>query len=395
MCAFSKESWLMGDDLTVARRFCDSVQGELEGLIEAVCAQPCAAPDVLIGSLDKIQAGAKSLHARAIFRAAQTVVNAVNDRAPLPTVQGRVLSLNKLFLQYESGLNDIAPRPANIEGDTEIEDVAPKMDAIFSCDAPPMPDIEARYRAARAGLVPLMGLAKVGVERESLTKLADFSDDELEGLQVVELDEADGVGDDTSLDITTPLEDLTDVAAPDVAEINVTALTSPVMEKSQTAAPVSFENLMDGFITQALHEARLTEKTVSVSYAADGVTIGAARVAAAQNVLDHIARTCVRSILERPEARRARGQSGAGHIAVTVTQNQSATTISIECPGAPLGVSAFMPPQDKSASRLEGLMITPGPNAADDLAHIVVSLPRARKEKLAESMTVSAAEIAS
>ena len=392
----------MGDDLTVARRFCDSVQGELEGLIEAVCAQPCAAPDVLIGSLDKIQAGAKSLRARAIFRAAQTVVNAVNDRAPLPTVQGRVLSLNTLFLQYESGLNEIAPRPANVEGHEEAETLEPEIlepetDAVFTPDAPPMPDIEARYRAARAGLAPLMGLTKVGPERESLTKLASFSEDEIEG-QLVSLETADVLKGEPIEQIVAPLEGLEDPLKLTTTELDVTALTSPVPPKTQSSVPIAFEILMDGFITQALHEARLTEKTVSVSYAADGVTIGAERVNAAQHVLDHIARTCVRSILEKPETRRARGQSGAGHIAVTVTQNHSATTISVKCPGAPLGVSAFMPSQDMTASRLEGMMITPGPHAADELAHIVVSVPRARKQKLTEPMdddVISAAEIAS
>jgi len=167
----------MGDDLTAARRFCDSVRSDMSALMEGVCAQPCAAEDVLLGSLVRIQSGAKRLHARAIFRAAQTVVNAVNDSAPLPTVQGRILSLNKLVVQYEGGLDDIAPRPANVEHDIQ-EPVDSSL--VFADAEPPMPDIEARFRAARAALLPLMSFAQTGADREALARLAKFSDNEID-----------------------------------------------------------------------------------------------------------------------------------------------------------------------------------------------------------------------
>jgi len=163
----------MGDDLTAARRFCNSVRSDMGALIDGVSAQPCAAPDILIGSLDSIQSGAKQLKARAIFRAAQTVVNAVNDRAPLPTLQGRILSLNKLFTQYEDGLDDIAPRPAN--GALADHELLPKLSETKSHDEA----LDARYTAARQALAPLMGFTQDRPEREGLIKLAGFTAAEL------------------------------------------------------------------------------------------------------------------------------------------------------------------------------------------------------------------------
>ena len=52
--------------------------------------------------------------------------------------------------------------------------------------------------------------------------------------------------------------------------------------------------------------------------------------------------------------------------------------ISIDCPGAPLPVSAFMPPADNAqAKQISGLEIMAGENGADTLTHIVLTLPAA------------------
>ena len=370
----------MGDDLTAARRFCDSVRSDMSALMEGVCAQPCAAEDVLLGSLVRIQSGAKRLHARAIFRAAQTVVNAVNDSAPLPTVQGRILSLNKLVVQYEGGLDDIAPRPANAEHDIQEPVDSP---LVFADAEPPMPDIEARFRAARAALLPLMSFAQTGADREALARLAKFSDNEIDAQK--DIQEAD-ITLETLSEAIEPLK----LELEDVSSLETQSSSLPPKSEARSSyagRPTDFESLMPSFISHALQEARLTEKTVSVSYGADGVSVAQANAPALQSLLEHIAQTLVRSVVERPETRRARGQSGAGHIAVTATQSPKTLTVSIECPGAPLAISAFR----SAALNVPGLTITPGANAHDQLTHIVLTLPR----KAAAGSPAKVSEIAS
>ncbi len=403
----------MGDDLTAARRFCNTVRSDMSTLIDGVCAQPCAAPDVLIGSLDSIQSGAKQLKARSIFRAAQTVVNAVNDRAPLPTLQGRVLSLNKLICQYEGGLNDIAPRPANgaLAYDNQFD---------------PLPtgktDLDARYKAARDALAPIIGLSRKGPERDNLFSLANFSNAELAAQMETpekppEKLAADLPSDivleslfDENVGIDMPTSLLSEAAGPSETALLETKMSGTALSKftpepifTQPAAmqsireidfarQIDFETLMPDFISQALQEARQTDKTVSVSYAADGVSLDHKQLTAFQALFDHIAKTLVGSVLERPETRRRRGASGAGHIAITATQSSTKISISIECPGTALAVSAYMP----TGQSVEGLIITPGGNAKEGHAHIVLTAPRRKRAvPSASSSGTASAEMAS
>jgi|GEM_PF-2793259 len=357
----------MGDDLTAARRFCNSVRSDMSALIDGVSAQPCAAPDILIGSLDSIQSGAKQLKARAIFRAAQTVVNAVNDRAPLPTLQGRILSLNKLFTQYEDGLDDIAPRPAN--GALADHELLPKLSETKSHDEA----LDARYTAARQALAPLMGFTQDRPEREDLIKLAGFTAAELKTTAAEEASSIDAV-------LEPLFQEPADITEqPDAVlpkSIAAPLFTQPAAMKSlrqiDAARHVEFETLMPDFISHALQEARQSDKTVSVSYAAEDVSVAYEQLTAFQSLLSHIAKRLVGSVLERPETRRGRGLSGAGHIAITATQTSGKISVSIECPGKALAASAYMP----TGQSVEGLIITPGGEARADHAHIVLTAPR-------------------
>jgi len=271
----------MGDDLTAARRFCNTVRSDMSALIDGVCARPCAAPDVLIRSLDSIQSGAKQLKARSIFRAAQTVVNAVNDRAPIPTVQGRILSLNKLIAQYETGLNDIAPRPANgVLADDDLPALLPTGET----------DLDARYNAARDALAPMMGLSRKGPERDNLVSLANFSDAELkDAVNRFEKLQADGPSDivleslfssDAEMEIepafsspallieSAPAKN----AAPDITFSEFPSdplFTQPAALQSireiDFAREIEFETLMPEFISQSLQEARQTERRAAAA----------------------------------------------------------------------------------------------------------------------------------
>ncbi len=329
----------MGDDLKIARRFCDTIRADISALIEGVSAPPFVAlPTPLIHRLASIQSEAKIAHARGIYRAAQTVIDGLNDDAPLATVQGRVLSLKTLATQYEQGLDEIAPKPANVAA-TVQDVIAPEVrvseDAEVICTDVAM---TARYDAAREALRPLMAFAQPA-EREALNAVAGF-----------------------------------DAIAQAPAQI----YRSPEM--------VDFETLMPGFTSHALHCARQCAKTVSVSYSCEGAALSRGQAHAMQAVLAHIAETFVSGVLEPAETRRARGENGAGHIALTAKSIGEQVSVSIDCPSgpllasassasvstAPLSVSAFIPPLHSVA----GFNMTPGENMQNGLCHIVLSLSR-------------------
>ncbi len=338
----------MGDDLKIARRFCATIRADIATLIKGVSA---AVPNSLIPLLASIQFEAKIAHARGIYRAAQTVIDAINDGAPLATVQGRVLSLNALATQYEQGLDEIAPQAANVPANVVVsaEDaIAPEVSEIIAPET--SEDIEvictdaaitARYDAAREALRPLMGFAQPA-ERKALNAVAGFDDAE-------------------------------------IAPIAKVAIPSTPIYRSPEK--VDFETLMPGFTSHALHCARQCAKTVSVSYSCEGVTLSRGQAQALQAVLAHIAETFVSGVLEPAETRRARGQSGAGHIALTAKSIGEQVSVSIDCPSGPLlaaasntplSVSAFIP----SMHGVSGFNMTPGENMRNGLCHIVLSLSR-------------------
>lgn len=357
----------MGDNLTYAREFCQSSRKDIEAIVSGICAEPCAAPDVLVSSLSSIQQGAKQARARAIYRAAQTVVDSVLASAAKPTIQGRVLSLNKLITQFEQGLNEIQPKPANSDypsaGEIETAEAAPNLIQGASED---------RFAQAREILMPLMGLAR-DEERGALETLSALSFAPLNETNTQDIDAAGGLFAPQASGVTESTVD-----------------TAPITPQADSSQIVDFEILMPAFTSEALQTARHSQKTVSVSYAANDVGLSKQQADALQPVLSHIANTLVSRVLERPELRRARAESGSGHIALTASETNNLLTISIECPGKALSISAFMP-ESHSAS---GLSIMLGAKMQDSkCAHIVVKLPRRAASKLSAA-SLSVQEIA-
>lgn len=342
----------MGDSLTYAREFCQNSRKDIEAIVSGICAEPCAAPDVLVSSLSSIQQGAKQVRARAIYRAAQTVVDSVLSSAAKPAIQGRVLSLNKLIAQYEQGLNEIQPCPANLDtpADTAAASASPAKTRDTTPDIPSDTHHD-RFAHAREILMPLMGLAR-GEEQGALQTLSALSfDSQDEGPAQDTLGEAGDV-----------------FAAADKSRENA----ENFIEQPDSSQLVDFEILMPAFTSEALQAARHSQKTVSVSYAANDVSLSQQQADALQPVLTHIANILVSSALERPELRRARAESGSGHIALTAIKTYDELAISIECPGKTLPVSAFAP----ASHSVSGLSVILGSKMlGNNCAHVVLKLP--------------------
>ena len=363
----------MGDDLTAARRFCGQATTSMELLMAAISNSSVCAPHILVEYLADVQSQAKSQHAIAIYRAAQNVIDAVLGCASLERVQGRALSLNKLIVQYQAGLDEIAPAPANapeLAGKAK-RDLAPEdtsgAAATMPHDPPPVPSakdaaLAAKYDQARAALRPLMGLTKTPSEAAALSRLAGFTSSELSAAK----------GQEPSSDEAQAAEANT----PAAPQNTISPIYQSGPQETTASLDVDFETLMPQFTSEALQAARQTQKTVSVSYAAEDVRLSFAQAQALQPVLQHIAQKIVTGVLERPETRARRGESSAGHIALTASQHAGRVSISMDCPGAPMVISAFTP----NVHNVKGLAITPGEHTAQGLMHIILSLP-AREDK--------------
>lgn len=104
-----------GDDLLRAREFCSAARGEMDAILMADRGSDCAPgrdPHWLSERLSGVQRGAKRMRARAIYRSAQDVLSVVqgrHDHVPInwPIVDGRLVVLNKLIHQYSDGLDDV------------------------------------------------------------------------------------------------------------------------------------------------------------------------------------------------------------------------------------------------------------------------------------------------
>lgn len=248
----------IGDNLTDARAFVTSTVTSMDILLSDARLNS----SLTQSTLKEIQAAAKSLHARGIYRAAQSVLNCYSSTCSQPKIDGRLMALYKLVAQYGEGLDEIAPIVTE-------ETLASRQD-----------ELDARYAAACEALIPLIKFS--GETAPALQRLA--------GLNV---------------DLPT-----------------------------KTAEPqVSFESLMPDVTNSALRAARTQGKSVSVSYAADGLAVADSQVEAVRGQLEDIVTQLVRTRIASPNTRAAKGLSRGGHIDISAKETSKGLDISVECDG--------------------------------------------------------------
>ena len=252
----------MGDDLKQARNFIDATMAEMDILLSdaRMEREPSEA------ALTRVQSGAKLMQARGIYRAAQTVLDAYDRAMGQAQIDGRLMALYKLVIQYAEGLDEIAPAAVNEDGMNDIE--------IIDNSA------QDRFDAARDILIPLLPLA--GETSPALKFLAGLS-----------------------------------------------------AELPQTGTPpfVSFESLMPDVTNTALRTARTEGKSVSVSYAADDLSLRSSQVEEVRSQLEQIVERLVKTHIESPEHRTAKGLSRGGHIDITAKDGREGLDISVICDG--------------------------------------------------------------
>lgn len=261
----------MGDDLTQAGEFITFAMAQMDILLSELRLEPEQALPIVTA----VSQSAKSVNARGIFLAAKRVIDSYDNGYSQPKIDGRLMSLYKLVVQYHSGWQDIAPN-------------APELAAPISAPAAQgtRSAIEQKYQSARAVLTELMPFA--GQEHGTLGALM-------------------------GLDIT---------------------LGSLQEEPSEPPTPMSdFETIMPDLINEALRFARVQGKSVSLSYAADDLKLRAVELTATYIRLEDIITDFISRKIASPSQRAQQGLARGGHIDISVLRAGANTKLSITCEG--------------------------------------------------------------
>ena len=124
----------IGDDLIEARDFVNTTIESMDILLSDARLNV----DLTQSTLKDIRLDARTLNAKGIARAAQSVLDCYDSGCSQPKIDGRLMALYKLVAQYAEGLDEIAPILPE-------ETVASQQD-----------DLETQYAAARETLIPLI-----------------------------------------------------------------------------------------------------------------------------------------------------------------------------------------------------------------------------------------------
>ena len=95
----------LGDDLDNARTFVTSAISDMDLLLTDVRLDHKRAIDIL----SALKAEAKGMKARGISNAAKAVIEGYQNQHQQPKIDGRLMALYKLVVQYSDGLDEIAP----------------------------------------------------------------------------------------------------------------------------------------------------------------------------------------------------------------------------------------------------------------------------------------------
>jgi len=351
----------MGDNLKAASRFVSQSISSLDHITTA-----SALPqDRILDSLAKVQRGAKTMRARAIYRAAQAAVDVVHKGQADDKLYSELGVVRSLVLQYQNGLDEIlgvnsvdmpVAAPTNMQpvkvtaevpgGEHLTAVTAPSCNAInemghineighasgLDNDVNLLDDMMMPLTAADDNVVvneladdgdvpnmlagenlteqmaPLVQFAPEPEQRAALQSLARLHN---EGLQETRL-----------------------MASNDMPEPNYAGV-----KPSGRVKPQSIESFMPELTNVVLTTARHMEKTVSISYAVEGVELHGDLADKMRIALSDLTVVLVTRSLETPKIRRGRGESGAGHISIMAAVKSGRLELSVECTGRDIALS--------------------------------------------------------
>ncbi len=260
----------MGDDLKVAGEFITSAMSQMDILLSELRLDSERAMPIITA----LSQNANSANARGIFRATQRVIDSYENGYSQPKIDGRLMSLYKLIVQYHAGWQEIAPQAQEKPQEQNAAITIPSA----STPSPVFED----YAEAKNTMTELMPFA--GQERDSI-----------------------------------------------IALMGVSHALRPELEPPVLLA--HFETIMPDLINEALRFARTHGKSVSLSYAAEGLQLGTVELAAAYIRLEEIVTDFISRKIATPSQRTQKGQPRGGHIDISVIEKGAKTKLSISCEG--------------------------------------------------------------
>ena len=315
----------MGDNLKAASRFVSRSMSSLDHLMTG----SELSQTVIIDQLDGLQRGAKAMRARAIYRATQTAVDMLYKGQPAEKFQSELIVVRALVEQYKSGLDEVLQAQLPTESVSPVQPVAPAVT--------PVGDMIADLNAQLSADMLQTSKAEIQVDN-SRSKQEDVS----------------------SLSAARTHLDPLITHAPEAEQRDALRRLSRLHGAAERAASVAaeiveFETLMPELTNVVLTTARHVGKTVSISYAANDVRIGAGMAKKIQPALIDLCSLLVTRSLETPDVRRERGESGAGHVSIITTLQQGKIMISAECTGNDLEASDFELPSWQGLKAVGGI----------------------------------------
>ncbi|NNE59083.1 MAG: hypothetical protein HKN36_13330 [Hellea sp.] len=267
-----------GDDLIGARKFMTVCQTHMR---EVFSGGQLPMEDVIM-RLGEIQDHAKLMHARAIYKSAQFVIDQLTGHASLSDCASSVLVLQKHIRQYECGLSEIAPINAAAN--------SPQM----TPTGPPIVSNIARQKTAINVLEPLIALAPTE-DQPALTRLVSIA-----------------------------ANDQPKAAAP--------------LSKSQFD---KLDSIFPGLTNHLLRQARVQGKSVSVSVASDEVFLDGDQLNILSEKLIELGDALITETVESTEIRSSQGLSQSAHIAITARQSHQKLSILVSCDGTALSTPSI------------------------------------------------------
>ena len=286
-----------GDDLEAARRF-------VEGAVDRMRTLRADDTPAVHSWLDDVGVGARGLQARAIARAAENARKLESPRA----LGSALHTVATLIAQYEQGLVDV---------EAQLETIAraplPVLGTVNAVPQVAVPQV--------AGFGDRTARDKFDVARETLMGLlptVDAGGHEAALLTLVEMEFGPGA--------EAEAEVADDVVADDVvAEI-------PLAVESDLPA-FDVEPLLPGLVDHAHRTAARAGKKLTASYAARDARLVPGLAPLWQAAVETAVNALVETTLETPDARQARGETAAAHMAFTVEGSDEGLTLLIRCPG--------------------------------------------------------------
>lgn len=256
-----------GDDLVAARRFMNLCRLHMSDMFSG---GQLPMTDV-VSRLTEIQDHAKIMHARSIYKSAQSVIKNLSGHKPPVDCTSSVLVLQKLIQQYDKGLSEIAPPTQRRAKPVKSNPVG----------ADVLSDLTRQIETAKT-LAPLIKFADKD-DRKGLIKLVSLAANHSK---------------------------------------------KPAQKQSENVKVI-----LPSLTNNWLREARTQGKSISVSSSIDDALIKKDILNAVQSNLRALGNVLIARSIETPDQLEAQGLSRSAHLAITGRLSRGTMKLLLSCKG--------------------------------------------------------------